>query len=250
MIIAVDLILTTAKREVTLGRQTLTVWLDETGHEDFAQPDFPIFGLGGCALLASDYDSALASPWRAIKKEVFGNPTAPLHATDLRSLTREQMERLGRFFNEARFARLAAVTRKDANKPNSVTVMEVLAAMLRRWLEDLSNEVFTGVSNVALIFEESQRLNKQILSNFGHWKVKKQGAERIIDIFREEKANTEPGLEIADFIVHTAGSQARLDKWPSQRRDFNAIFLPSRLDHRWVKFKQITETAITPAAIK
>jgi hypothetical protein len=34
-------------------RHGLMYFVDETGHEDFANPEFPVFGMGGCAILAA-----------------------------------------------------------------------------------------------------------------------------------------------------------------------------------------------------
>jgi hypothetical protein len=35
---------------------------DETGHEDFADPNYPVFGIGGCAVLAAAIDQNLRIP--------------------------------------------------------------------------------------------------------------------------------------------------------------------------------------------
>ena len=50
----------------------LMFFVDETGHESFADPDYPVFGLGGCAVLAGNIDHLLRAPWRAMKDHHFG----------------------------------------------------------------------------------------------------------------------------------------------------------------------------------
>lgn len=50
----------------------LMFFTDETGHEDFADPNFPIFGMGGCGLLAAAIDQNLRQPWREMKANHFG----------------------------------------------------------------------------------------------------------------------------------------------------------------------------------
>jgi hypothetical protein len=40
---------------------------DETGHEEFADPNYPVFGLGGCAIPAAAIDLNLRQPWREMK---------------------------------------------------------------------------------------------------------------------------------------------------------------------------------------
>jgi hypothetical protein len=60
----------------------LLIFIDETGHEEFADRKYPVFGLGGCACLAKDYDERLASPWRDLKRKHFGGAETPMHAAE------------------------------------------------------------------------------------------------------------------------------------------------------------------------
>ena len=39
-------------------------WPSDTGQEKFADPKFPVFGMGGCAILAAAIDQNLRQPWR------------------------------------------------------------------------------------------------------------------------------------------------------------------------------------------
>jgi hypothetical protein len=240
----VALTLTTGTRNVQLSSRALIVWLDETGHEEFADSKFPVFGLGGCAVLAGEYANAIALPWRELKKAFFGDEGSRLHASRLRHATPEQLGALSNFFNQARFARVAAVTRRDAKKPDTISAMQLIATDLRPKIEALANDVFSPVSDVVLIFEESERLVDEVLRNFSHWRLKKGKIDKPIEMLRAGKDIAEPGHEVADIIMQAAGGQARLDIWPSRRRDFNAIFNPSSLDDSWVKFLQIMNTEL------
>src|SRR6516162_8617273 len=85
----------------------LMFFTDETGHEEFADPNFPIFGMGGCALLAAAIDPVLRQPWREMKAHHFGGADVPLHASDLRSPTAQQVAALGEFFEKQPFGRFA-----------------------------------------------------------------------------------------------------------------------------------------------
>src|ERR1700694_3004897 len=76
----------------------LMFFVDETGHETFADPQYPVFGLGGCALLAAAIDPVLRTPGRNMKALHFGGADIPLHASDLRDPTPQQLEALGAFF--------------------------------------------------------------------------------------------------------------------------------------------------------
>jgi hypothetical protein len=237
------LTLATESRIITIDQRCLIVWIDETGHEEFADPGFPVFGLGGVAVPAADYETVLAIPWRTIKRDSFGNESISLHAAGLRP-NNAQMNSFTSFFNFQRFARLAAVTRKEADKPLSVTTMQLMATLLRDWIIQLSNDVFKPIHDIVLVFEECQRLSEQVLANFSHWRVQVNGQEKPVEIFRATKDILEPGMEVADFVVHTAGAQARADTWPAQRRDFQTIFQPTGLAQEWVKFRQITESKL------
>ena len=50
-----------------LGPNCLLFFIDETGHETFADKNYPVFGLGGCAINSSSAAAVIAEPWRAMK---------------------------------------------------------------------------------------------------------------------------------------------------------------------------------------
>jgi hypothetical protein len=82
------------------------VCIDETGHEEFADPTYPVFGLGGCAVLAEHYAERLAFPWRDLKAKHFGGGDAPLHAAELLKPNMPQLEALADFFRNGLFSAL------------------------------------------------------------------------------------------------------------------------------------------------
>ncbi len=45
----------------------LMYFVDETGHQDFADPNFPIYGMGECGLFAAAIERDLRGPWRRMK---------------------------------------------------------------------------------------------------------------------------------------------------------------------------------------
>ena len=53
---------------VPVPPSSLVVWIDETGEELFSDPSYPLFGLGGCAVLSRDYGRLVAEPWRQVKR--------------------------------------------------------------------------------------------------------------------------------------------------------------------------------------
>jgi uncharacterized protein DUF3800 len=68
-----------------VGPNCLLFFIDETGHETFADKHYPVFGLGGCAINSSSAAAVIAEPWRAMKAAHFGGEDVPLHANELRN---------------------------------------------------------------------------------------------------------------------------------------------------------------------
>src|SRR6202007_2819252 len=93
----------TARLQV--GPNCLLFFIDETGHETFADKNYPVFGLGGCAINSSSAAAVIAEPWRAMKAAHFGGEDVPLHANALlrSNSTPEQLAALGTFFGEQQF---------------------------------------------------------------------------------------------------------------------------------------------------
>ena len=65
---------------------SLTIFIDETGHEALSDPTFPFFGYGGCLTYAGEYEKAIRKPWKEVER-AFPSDMLPLHASELR-LTR------------------------------------------------------------------------------------------------------------------------------------------------------------------
>lgn len=53
-------------QQLDLQADDLVVFLDETGHEDYADRNYPLFDLGGCVTRVADYEKQVAAPWRAL----------------------------------------------------------------------------------------------------------------------------------------------------------------------------------------
>ena len=72
-----------------VGPNCLLFFINEIGHETFAGKNYPVFGLGGCAISRSSADTVIAEPWRAMKAPHFGGEDVPLNANELRNPTTE-----------------------------------------------------------------------------------------------------------------------------------------------------------------
>ena len=77
-----------------VGPNCLLFFIDETGHETSADKNYPVFGLGGCAINSSAAAAVVGEPWRAMKVAHFGGEDVPLHANELRNPTTEQLDTL------------------------------------------------------------------------------------------------------------------------------------------------------------
>ena len=66
-----------------IGPQDLAFFVDECGHEEFADGDYPVFGLGGCAAMGTNIELTIRISRTTMKSECFGDENVPLHASDL-----------------------------------------------------------------------------------------------------------------------------------------------------------------------
>ncbi|MET4037956.1 MULTISPECIES: hypothetical protein [unclassified Bradyrhizobium] len=64
---------------LTIADQSLVVFVDDTGHEVLV-PRHPVYGLGGCAVMAGDLDRLIRHPWHEVRRKVTGSADTPLHA--------------------------------------------------------------------------------------------------------------------------------------------------------------------------
>ena len=84
---------------------TLLVFMDETGEESLSDPNAPFFGVGGLIVGCRQYFESVENPWHLIKDERFGGRGYPLHASDLRNPSTEQIDSLNTFFSNDTFGR-------------------------------------------------------------------------------------------------------------------------------------------------
>ena len=226
---------------LTLPEGCLAFFLDDTGHE--AMPSgHPVYGLGGCAVMANDLDKDIRLPWRAIRASVTGSADRPLHAHQFgRIATKEQMQSVADFFHRQRFARIGAIVSKESKYDGAYQHADIVAAVLKgRILEILK---WTLASSVAVIFEASDRANRTIVEAFGEMRLEEDGKPIPIDSYFMPKSAGDPALEVADFIVHSVGRQARqnMKERGVFAPDFKAIFHGQ--DRRLVSFMEVASAA-------
>lgn len=208
-----------------LTPDTLVFFIDDTGHE--ALPcGHQVYGLGGCGLMASELDRLVREPWREVRRIVNGSPEIPLHASDLNvgELSNDQIGAIASFFTTQPIARVA-VTVTSATKlhPDLPTVDLVTKALLNRFADIAKWILF---SKLAVIIESSKRADPLVQAALANLRLEVDGAVLPADVYFMPKAVGEPALEVADFIVHTAGGQAKwkLNSRTGFRLDYKSIF--------------------------
>src|SRR5258708_3223585 len=91
-----------------LPEQSLVVFVDDTGHERLVE-GHPVYGLGGCGVLAGDLDRLIRQPWHDVRRRVNGSADTPLHAAAFaRTATKDQIDAVAGFFRTQPFARIGA----------------------------------------------------------------------------------------------------------------------------------------------
>jgi uncharacterized protein DUF3800 len=228
-----------------VGPACLMFFTDETGHETFADPQYPVFGLGGCATIRSDTEENIVRPWRALKAEYFGGEDVPLHANDLKHPTHEQLAALSKFFRDQVFARFAVTMSKSVTLPPGMTPFDLAALSLAKRWQDLLGRLSPAPNEVALLHEASERCDQLVERAFGGTVVEIDGKQVPVYKGWIAKSDGVVELEVADFIMHAAGRRARqLHNDPKSRagKDFDVVF---KSNPRLCSYIHITESEIT-----
>lgn len=193
--------------ELKVSNATLIVFVDDTGHEALV-PGQPVFGLGGCAVMAADLDRIIRIPWHDVRRRVRGSPENPLHAANLGHPPRpEDIETVAQFFKEQPFARIGATITIRAQQAAGLSAIDTIAAVLKNRILDIAK--WTPFEELNVIFEASDRADRQIETAFADFRVEENGRSIPVECFFMPKSVQDPALEVADFIMHAVGRQAR-----------------------------------------
>lgn len=233
---------------VVLRSGTVLVFIDETGEEQFNDKNYPIFGLGGCAVQVQNYEKLVNVPWLRMKNNYFDGADKPLHANELRNPSKDQLEALNHFFTKFHFCRIAAIVSDKTVFEATIDPYEITAGALKNRILDVAKWQ-QPFKSMALIFEDSQRGNKLAVRNFSNFNelLVDQKTKIPVGKFFMPKALNFPGLEVADFIMHAAGGQTRTrlkhGVKKSNNRDFKAVF--RSMSSKRTSFIEINKVEVT-----
>ena len=228
---------------------SLLIFVDETGHEDFADPNAPFFGLAGCLCAAGDYSVAVDKPWQEVEQS-FPNAMLPLHAADLRprEMRNEQLTTIDNFFADGAFGRFATVAKADIENESTAPLLQLVVQQTFQRILDLIKQSGRDFSQLIIVIEHSERLDAQYADYFRRNHLqRKDGTPVPAFVCTQAKSSGDDfmrGLCVADFLAHTAGSMSRTTqggKRRATRRDFNSAF-----QHDWAAHLFLDAVRVKP----
>jgi hypothetical protein len=224
---------------VEISPTMLVVFIDDTGNQSLPEQD-PIYGLGGCAILGRDYIQQIYDPWREVRRKVTGCPDTPLHAADFSKFARENSqcyEVVNEFF-QGSFYRFGASYTKKTEFLDGISNWHAMHLVIKARILDIIENIFCD--HILLIFESSEKDNKNIATAFENIMISKDNSEIKISLYFMDKSKNEPGLEVADFVVNPIYSYIKksLNNHNSESPDFNAVF--RSVDREYVSFIDVT----------
>jgi hypothetical protein len=224
------IILETKENKVQIEGNSLLVFIDEKGNEYLKDKEYPIFGLGGCAVICKEYNNSIRKTWNNMKDTFFNGKENKLHAKDLFQPKKIQINAISDFFKKNKFARVAAVMSNKTINNTEYDIYNLITSALYKRILNVAN--WTCFNRVVFILEDSEICNSLAKKFFPSYKFEeynnklKKKIEIPSEYFFCSKERVEPGMEVADFVIHTAGAQLRdrISKKNLNRKDFEVVF--------------------------
>ena len=233
------------RSKLELPGRCLAVFVDDTGHENLVKGQ-PFYGLGGCAALGRDIERVIHQPWRELRRRVTGSPDAQLHANRFPRIAKAgDVEAVADFFRAQPFWRFGAVITVETSLVEEIGLMRTMKGVLQRRINDVVE--MTLCKEVCVVFESSERTDELIQEAFQDFEVHR-GSKRIPSVcYFMPKSVAEPALEVADFVMHAVGRQARhnLTQRGTYVADFCAVF--HSVDPKLTSFREVE--AVIPGEV-
>jgi hypothetical protein len=230
--------------KLSVSDNSLLIFVDDTGHEALV-PGHPVYGLGGCAIMAGDLERVIRHPWQEVRRQMRGLADMPLHAAALgHPPRREDFEMVAGFFRSQPFARIGATVTVNTTLAGELAPIDAIAGVLKNRIVDIAK--WTPFTEVHVIFESSDRADRRIEAAFGDFRLEEDGRATAVECYFMPKAVHDPALEVADFVMHAVGRQARrrIGGKAGFARDFEAVF--HHQDPRRVSYIEISEARREP----
>jgi hypothetical protein len=141
------------------------------------------------------------------------------------------------FFRMQPFARFGAIISTGTTFVDELGPVPTIAKVLQTRIADVAR--WTAFDSLAVIFESSQRADRLIENGFQGFALEEGGKPIPVACYFMSKEHAEPALEVADFVMHAVGRQARqnLKKRGDFLADFCAVF--HSVDQKLTSFMEV-----------
>lgn len=236
--------------EINVSPNSVLVFLDETGDEQLKDPKYPIFGLGGCCILAKNYINLIDRPWSKIKHEMFNLEDKPLHASG-NHFSFKQRTAINNFFLTNSFGRFTTISSLNTQIDTLLKLEQVVFYSFCNRVIDIIK--WNEFKDIIILYDNSERLKPKLQKYASgiEFTEKVDGIDTKIDSYYcvVNKKTVFSGVEVADFIIHAAGTSLRdllsgkISKL-EDREDYNNIF--NNTDRKYSSFIQLNKAIFTP----
>ncbi|HTW87455.1 MAG TPA: hypothetical protein VMD75_05575 [Candidatus Binataceae bacterium] len=158
-------------------------------------------------------------------------------ASCLKSQSRVTFEAVAQFFRANNFWRFGFVFTEKTKLLTELDRLQLMKGVLEKRIEEIVQ--LTLCKEIVIVFESSERMNDRIESTFQSFDFRRGEKQIPTECGFMPKAVGEPALEVADFVMHAIGRQARhnLTKQGSFLADFCAVF--HAVDPKFTSFMEV-----------
>lgn len=218
------------------GEREVIIFVDESGDPTLNDPGNPLFLLGACLVTGQQLNARLREPWLGVRETILGQRDRALHMREAgRRLNDKHISTLIEFFDRATFKRLSfCVSDQTLFELGEIPRAPILEMSLEFLLSAAAELTFgdSYIDGFSVIFEQGP-LAERMRQFLPRRRLHRQDGEGIVSSVPVNwafvgKDADEPGLEVADFIAHTAAGHTRSKTRLKFEPRFNSVFPKSR----------------------